>query len=167
MQERVSQAQTMAGEMQGDMDKKIEAVLKPWQVKRLREIDLQWRGPLALTNTALADQVGLAPEQRAKLTEAATALHDADNKARQDAMQQLMGNFAAQRAQAQASGAPMPRFTPPTPEQMQALATKVQDAHEKALKDANAKATAVLTPPQAQAWRALQGKPFRFPTNDY
>ncbi len=53
--------------VQADQDKKAEASLTPAQLKRLHELDLQWRGPLALTEEKLADKVNLTSEQRAKV----------------------------------------------------------------------------------------------------
>lgn len=67
--------------VQADQDKKAEASLTPAQLKRLHELDLQWRGPLALTEEKLADKVNLTSEQRAKFTALLKELRDARMKA--------------------------------------------------------------------------------------
>lgn len=44
-----------------------ESVLTDAQRKRLRELELQWQGPIALTDPEVAKQVGLTEEQQAKI----------------------------------------------------------------------------------------------------
>ena len=53
---------------QGDQDKKAEALLKPDQVKRLHELDLQWRGPLALNDATVGEPFQLTADQKSKLS---------------------------------------------------------------------------------------------------
>ncbi|MCS6776251.1 MAG: hypothetical protein RMJ43_07920 [Chloroherpetonaceae bacterium] len=48
---------------QSDLDKRAEAILTPAQVRRLRELDLQYRGGLALADPAIAQEMELSPEQ--------------------------------------------------------------------------------------------------------
>ena len=67
--------------VQADQNKKSEAILTPAQTKRLRELDLQWRGPLALSDEKLADKVTLTPDQRAKFTAMLKELRDTRMKA--------------------------------------------------------------------------------------
>ena len=51
-----------------DQDKKAEALLTPAQLKRLHELDLQWRGPLALADAKTNEKLNLTPEQQTKFT---------------------------------------------------------------------------------------------------
>ena len=67
--------------VQADQNKKSEAILTPAQTKRLRELDLQWRGPLALSDEKLADKVSLTPDQRVKFTAMLKELRDTRMKA--------------------------------------------------------------------------------------
>lgn len=43
------------------------SILNEAQRKRLRELELQWQGPMALTNPEIAQQLGLTQEQQAKI----------------------------------------------------------------------------------------------------
>jgi hypothetical protein len=51
----------------GEQDDTLKSVLKPEQLQRLHEIWLQWRGPLALSDFRIAEEVRLTPETRDKI----------------------------------------------------------------------------------------------------
>jgi serine/threonine protein kinase len=48
-------------------DKALDDVLKPDQLRRLRQLQLQQRGPRAFGDAAVADGLGLTPEQRSEV----------------------------------------------------------------------------------------------------
>jgi hypothetical protein len=68
MQQRQQQIQDAINPILADEDKALEALLNPTQVKRLHQLDLQWRTALALNAPTLADQVALTPDQRPQVT---------------------------------------------------------------------------------------------------
>ncbi|GEM_PF-6987919 len=49
--------------------REIESVLRPEQKKRLHELDLQWRGVLALADSRVADEINLSAENRKKIAD--------------------------------------------------------------------------------------------------
>ncbi len=69
----------------GELNKQAEAILKPDQVQRLRELDLQWRGPLALNDPKVAEAMALEPEQKEKLAALLQEFRQAQQKAMQTA----------------------------------------------------------------------------------
>jgi hypothetical protein len=184
--DRNAQRQQMRDKMQAafqtfqsDLDKKIAAILTPAQMKRLHELDLRWRGPLALSETLLADYLQLNTDQRTGIK----AALDSYRTAQRDAIRaQFAGMPRNQRPgrQGNNAGAPNPGGnaagqqpnpggnapgqpqTPLTPQEMQARADKAKQETAKARKEAEAKALAVLNPNQLQGWRTLIGRPFTF-----
>lgn len=52
-----------------DERREVESVLRPEQKKRLHELDLQWRGILALADSRVADEINLSAENRKKIAE--------------------------------------------------------------------------------------------------
>ncbi len=157
-----------------DMDKKVEAILTPDQAKRLHELDLQWRGPLAMADPKVADAVQLTPEQHNKIMAVVLEFRQTQNKARQDAFESIFrinrpvqsnpGNNPAPPV-----SAPPPPPPPVNPAQMQQRARDLQDRIravslevEKARKAQGEKVLALLTPEQQAQWQAMQGKPFIF-----
>ena len=77
--------------LQADQDKKSEAALTPAQTKRLKELDLQWRGPLALSDEKLGEKVALTPDQRTQFKAMLKELRDARVKAQTSAF--MPGGF--------------------------------------------------------------------------
>jgi len=146
----------------GELDQRTEAVLTPAQDKRLHELDLQWRGPLALLDPKVSESMGLTPEQNSKLNALLQNLREAQGQARQAAFQ---GFRPPNNGAAQGNARPQP----PTPAEMQARMREAQERLRlaeadvaKTRKTLDAKALAVLTPDQQARWQALQGRPFVF-----
>jgi hypothetical protein len=186
-EERRAQIQKMQGDRQdafsayqSDLDKRVEAILRPSQVKRLHELDLQWRGPLAMVDPSLSDKVGLDPEQHAKVNQLYQEYRNAQGKAFQNAFagigrgrrpNQAQGNGDPQNNQNQdaAQNAPQDNGPPPAPpsrEEIQRRLQNVQVEMEKTRASIGQKVLALLGPEQMQNWRTLQGRPFTFNTND-
>src|SRR5262249_22694204 len=59
MQERAKQIQEQMKGMSDDREKRLAAILTPKQMARLKELDLQWRGPLAMGVKPVAEQAKL------------------------------------------------------------------------------------------------------------
>jgi Spy/CpxP family protein refolding chaperone len=72
-----------------NMEKKVEKILSPKQMKRLLELDLQWRGPLAMSDKEVADKVDLSPEQRAEVEKLLQEYRQAQMTAMQPVLQGL------------------------------------------------------------------------------
>ncbi len=177
--------------VQGEQDKKAEAVLTPAQAKRLRELDLQWRGPLALTDSALTAKLPLTADQQAKFTAMLREYRNQQQAARagmfgmgprnapggartgtgRNNAKPSSQDAAPKGADAAADAAPpMPptpggRFVMPNPEQMQAQIEEQDKQITTLRKGMDAKALALLTPEQQQQWKAMQGRPFTFRAN--
>lgn len=150
-EQRMAQQRSYMESYPDEMAKRAEGVLKSAQVKRLRELDLQWRGPLALADPKVADALKLNAEQRDKVT---TALHDYQAAA-VTIRRQMMPSLGQP---GKAGGAP----APPSVEEMRARRVKAQKDMDQARQEAGEKALAVLTPEQQKRWQEMLGKPFAF-----
>jgi hypothetical protein len=185
MQKMQSDRQDAFSAYQSDLDKRVEALLRPSQVKRLHELDLQWRGPLAMVDPSLADKVGLDPDQRAKVNQLYQEYRNAQGKAFQNAFtgigrgrrqNQAQGNGDPQNNDPQnnqnadsAQNAPPDNGPPPSPPSMEEIQRRLQNVQvemEKTRVAIGQKVLALLAPEQMQNWRTLQGRPFTFNTND-
>jgi len=179
---------------QADQDKKAEAVLKPDQIKRLHELDLQWRGPLALTDATVNEPFQLTADQKAKLAAMLKEFRTTQQTARGAFMGMgggrpgLTGAAPGAPAQGGASPTPPAKGTPDTPapatgdgqsppalnlnnfrmpsaEEMNTMLYENNKKMVKLRKVVDEKALALLTPEQQQKWKAVQGKPFAFRAN--
>lgn len=63
MRQRGEQLMTEFQTYQSELDKRAEAILTPAQIKRLYELDLQYRGGLALSEPKLGQEMELNPDQ--------------------------------------------------------------------------------------------------------
>lgn len=171
MQEMRDQRQSAMQTLVGAQEAKAAAILTPAQSKRLRELDLQWRGPLALSDPKVAEKVSLTSDQSVKVKEQVGAYR----KARQEAMR---GQFAGMGGRGQRGAAGQPgsaaqagqpgqaAIPPPSldPQVMQARMAETQKTLDKLRKTAGARTLTLLTPAQQQTWKTLQGQPFTFRT---
>ena len=157
--------------LQGPLDPDTEALLRPEQVQRLKELDLQWRGPLALANPQMADVVELSDAQRARVA-ASFQAYQTTLERYGEALRAVSPLYVPpsppppkkpirNRANAQAR-----RFTapPPTLEERYAKLKSAQKEMEKARKESSEKVLALLTPDQKRRWQAMIGTPFTFRT---
>jgi hypothetical protein len=168
VKERVRQSRELIQKLQADRDKQLEEVLSPKQTRRLKELDVQWRGPLSLSVEAVAEAVGVETEQRQKI-EALLQEY------RQEIAKQMnFGNsvrvISNARAGEPAKTVEKPnekaQAMPKTPEEWQAHWDKAYREVEKARKALGKKALDLLTPEQKQRWAELQGATFAFCQND-
>lgn len=58
---------------QGDLETQVKKIVKPDQFDRLLELDLQWRGPLALADQKVAEKLKIERAHRAEIDKAASA----------------------------------------------------------------------------------------------
>jgi hypothetical protein len=134
------------------MTEKIESVLTPAQNKRLGELDLQFRGPLALSDDQVAAKMGLSPDQQRQLSNIIAEYRNGQ----QEVMRSMMGRGGQ-------GGNPGER---PDPQAMRARFEEMQKETERLKKASADKVVAMLTAQQKQTWKTLQGKPFTFRTNN-
>lgn len=151
--ERVTKMREDMQALNSDRDKKMTAILTPTQAVRLKELDFQWRGPLAMGVKNVAEQVKLTPQQTPVVT-------DLLKKYQQEANQRLrMGSRSVQLNHKFNEGS---SDAPPTFAEMQAYmenAAKEIESKRKALGD---KALNTISSEQKTQWSALTGKPFVF-----
>ena len=180
--ERRAKMEEIRTQMQGQMRSfndqmmtKIEAVLTPAQQKRLSELDLQWRGPLAVADEKVGEKLSLSPDQQRSVGNIVTEYRTGQ----QEVMRNAMGNFrpggrgqggpGGQGAQGGApGGAPGAGGAPPqfNPEEMRARFEATQKEVEKIKKASADKVVTLLSAPQKQTWKGLQGKAFTFRTTN-
>jgi len=161
IQNRLEQFATTMQEFQGDVDKRTEAILRPNQIKRLHEIDLRWRGLLALSDPKVAATLKLVPDQSAKVSGLVKEFMDGQQKAIMAAMAPVI----APNGVGQDGGAVSPQ------ERMQQMQKKMNATlhskeMEKAKADIEAKLLATLTPAQKEQWTAQLGAKFMFRKNE-
>lgn len=178
-QQMQEQMQAQMATIQASQDKQLEAVLTSGQVARLHQLDLQWRGAMALSDPKLADKVGLEPDQRTQITQILQSFRTAQGQAMRSVFQGAFGrrtlppnnvqggaNATPNTPNAQGNPGGPPAFDPA------AVQERIQEAQkqvDKTRKEDDGKVQALLTPAQKQQWLTMQGKPFYFDpkvTND-
>jgi hypothetical protein len=150
-----------------ERNKKVESVLRPEQLRRLNELDVQWRGPLALVDPKLAEKVELDDEQRQKVQALYQEYRATQSKIMGEAMKEFTetqeNNDSAEGnvRRSVAVRIRIPDEKDMTPKQ-RALIEKRDKDIEEARKALGEKALALLSADQKQALYALQGKKFTF-----
>jgi hypothetical protein len=130
------------------------------QGERLRQLDLQFRGPMALSEKKLADALKLTPEQNTKVTKALNEYVQVQG----EAMMKAFSGLAAGGFNPGAGGRPGGG----DPQQMQKdLQKKMTEAMQsddlkKARKASEKTVLDALTPEQKETWNSWLGKPFTF-----
>jgi Spy/CpxP family protein refolding chaperone len=109
-EERDKKLAEMQGQLRArseELNKKVEGILLPHQLDRLKQIQLQLRGAQALGDPNIIKALGITDEQKEKLNEIRDqveqksrgmrdkfqGLRDLDENARQEKMQELRGEF--------------------------------------------------------------------------
>ncbi|HLK61487.1 MAG TPA: Spy/CpxP family protein refolding chaperone, partial [Chthonomonadaceae bacterium] len=162
-QEIQAKTQEITQKFNEGLDKRIEKILNGKatggvaQMDRLHQLDLQWRGPLALMDKTVATPLAVTPDQDAKIQ----AIFQDYQKANMDAMQKVMADLQNQNANGDA---------PPNPQtfrqEMQKRMAAIRPEMDKIKKEHGDKVVALLTPEQQQKWKDMQGRKFTFRTND-
>ncbi len=134
------QMQKEAPKLAEDLRKKVGAILKPDQVKRWRQIELQQEGPQALLRPEVAEAVGLTADQKTKLEQIS---HDAQEKAGA-LFRELRGGDRQTRDERMS--------------QLREKARKIREEGEK-------QAMALLKPEQKKKLVEMMGEPFHLERN--
>lgn len=123
---------------------------------RLKELDLQYRGPMSLGVNEVADQAAIGKELTGKVA-------DVLKEYRQEVNKNLsFGARTVSLRQGANSGASAPAPPPPNSEEMRAKMVKAEKEIRKARVTLSAKALTLLPAQQRTQWQKISGKPFEF-----
>jgi hypothetical protein len=139
------------------LDTKEEALLKPNQVKRLHELDLQWRGLLALSDPTVAKDLDVTADEKAVVAEALKTYLSVQLNTLEPLMAQ-----AVQFGQQAASSNSAPRGFDQQEMKRSVSAAMDSDVMTKARTSAESKVKASLTADQLAHWKTMIGKKFYF-----
>jgi Spy/CpxP family protein refolding chaperone len=134
-EERRAKMQEMRKEMEetaAKTQKKVEGILLPHQLKRIKEIQVQMQGLRALANPEVAKELGLTEEQQAKIK----AANEEAMKAMQEMFQGGMRNLSQEER------------------------TAAREKMDKAQKDTETKLMEVLTAEQKEKLEKMKGEKF-------
>ncbi len=157
IQDRMDQFATTVQTFQGDLDKRTEAILRPKQITRLHELDLRWRGILALSDPKVAASLKLTTDQTGKVNLGVKDFMDTQQKVMMTAMVPAI----SPNGNGQDGGTLTPQ------ERMAQMQKKIYDAmHSKEINKAKAETEAklleLLTPAQNEQWTTMRGAKFTF-----
>jgi Spy/CpxP family protein refolding chaperone len=137
-QKRMEEMRAKAEEATKAAEEKMNKILKPEQLARLKQLNLQRQGAMALSRPDVAKDLGLTQEQQDKLRD-------------------------IQASTRQAGGGGGRNFQDLSDEERQKLFTEMRERQEKAQADM----LAVLTPDQKTKFAELKGKDFTFPQGGF
>jgi hypothetical protein len=144
------QIEQQRNQIQGGMEKGLKDLLRPEQVARLYQLDLQWRGVLSIADVKVAEEIEASQQTRAAITGLVT---EYQNRVR-ESRQQMMQAFREQRQAA--------TNNPNQGGIRQDPMIAVERADAAARKEAEEKALKALSPEERAGWTKVQGKPFTF-----
>ncbi len=144
-EERRKRFEDMREEMQEraeKLQKQITEILKPEQVKRLRQIELQQQGPAALMRPVVAETVGLTDEQKEKLQQIAS-----------DTREKMRGIFEEMRGGDR--------------ERRGERGGEVREKMQQIRQEGEKEAMAILKPEQKQKLGEMMGEPFELDRSQF
>lgn len=150
MQETQAQVQAAYQAWQGELNDRIKAILRPEQMTRLHQLDLQRRGPLALGDVKVQDELKVAPERRAAIQKAVSDYQQADRQLMQEAYQPVFQSGPLPQGQRPR----LPDFTSPL--------SPWKQKRDKIKREGEAAALAALSDEERAAWKDALGAPFAF-----
>jgi Spy/CpxP family protein refolding chaperone len=163
-EERESKIMEFADQMRGTAEAAMkesgedhEKVLTAKQKKRLGELDLQYRGPMAILAPEVSEKLQLTDEQKPELEK----IQAEYRKKQQEQMTSMMGRFGG-------GGAPGGRGQGGPPD-MSALQERMAEAQKEADKiraELGKQVLALLTDEQKLTWQKMQGRKFVFRAGD-
>lgn len=154
-------AKTLHELMQGsatERDKKLAAILTEKQIRRLKELDLQYRGPLAMGVKPVADKTKLTDHE-------APVVADLLKEYRNTVRKALGMDQTVTRSQSPDGSSSVninTNYTASSPEEMKARLEKAHDEIEKSRKLLGDKALNGVTEAQRAEWKNLTGTKFQF-----
>ncbi len=181
MEETQKKMQSSMNHMLDDLDAKLEKILRPKQIARLHELDLQFRGPLALLDPKVSDPFMLSSEERTKLDQLGGEYQGAQLRVMSNAMRGSQFPIAPPSSTTPPVIPPDPNAPagpslpggptnrqPAPPFDPQAMQARLADARveaEKTRKEIGKKALTLISPAHVKLWYQMTGKPFIFRPN--
>lgn len=138
-------------------DDGIRKVLRPEQWERLQQLCLQWRGPLALADPAVAERTGIKPETRSEIAKVAGEY--------EGVKRQVFESLSHTRQQASPEGSPQTVAIRIDTAELERPLSPLRKKLEQAKSDAERRILRLLTAEERSRWDALCGKPFSFRTD--
>jgi hypothetical protein len=135
-------------------DDQIKAILTPEQWNRLLELDLQWRGPLAMADSRVAERLQLGSETRAVIAEAAREYAGVKSE--------VLSSLASKREDVSPDGTRRAIAMRLDTSELDKPFSPARKKLEKAKQAAERKVLDSLTPEELERWKAACGKPFTF-----
>jgi len=135
--------------------KTLTSILRPEQLARLKELDYQFRGPLAMGVRDVAAQTTLDADMTTKVSALLREYRATVNK-------NLPANPMLAMLKTRGGAPAAPPAPEPNSEEMRGRLVKADRAIRKARFELGAKALAGLPDAQRAAWAKLTGKPFEF-----
>ncbi len=160
--DRKEKMQTFQNEMRGtvetvvnDSNKDLEKVLTKKQMTRLKQLDLQWRGTLAVADPTVAEPLKITAEQKQEVEKISSEY-------REKQQTQMSGAFGGFGGPGGAGG----QAPPPDLSAIQDRMAQMQKEGNKLREDYGKKVLALLTDTQKSEWEKMQGVKFKFRAND-
>jgi hypothetical protein len=154
-------AKTLHDTIQGsadERDKKLAAILTPKQIKRLKELDLQYRGPLAMGVKRVADKAQLTEKQ-------APAVADLLKEYRESVRKALgIEQNETRSTGPDGSSVSVSSSISASSDELKARLEKAHDDIEQARRALGEKALKSVTDTQRSEWKNLTGSKFQFQT---
>jgi len=159
--DRTEKIQSFTADMRGTVevavkgaDKDIDKILTKKQRTRLKQLDLQWRGTLAISEPMLSETLKITPEQKPEIEKIVA-------KFRENQQKQAGGMFGGFGGGQEGRGQGAPNSAT-----RQERMAEVKKSNDKLREEQGKKVLALLTAEQKAMWQKMQGVKFRFRPND-
>jgi hypothetical protein len=136
----------------GDQDARIKAILTSEQWDRLQQISLQWRGPLAMAEPGVAQQMQLSAEHRSEVARIAAEYAAVKSE--------VMASLAQKQEDASMDGSRRMVAIRLDTSELEKRFSPARQKLEKAKQDAERRIMEVLDRDERARWRAACGDPF-------
>lgn len=153
IQQQIQQSQT---ELQNKISQGLADILRPEQIARLHQLDLQWRGALSMADPEVAKEAGVSQEHRTAVNALVTEYHARMRDARQQMFEAMRAERQAAASNANGTGTSGIRQDP-----LIALERKDTAARD----ELNEKALKAISAEEKDGWRSASGRPFVFRTD--
>ncbi len=148
MQNMRSEMMTQMQQFQGEINEELKQLLREDQMKRLHQLDLQWRGPMAMTDPKVAEEIKLSQKSRTEINRISSEYQRNVGEIFRSAFEQWQQQGGPR------GGAPMPDF--------QSRLSPLRQKMDSLKKDSEQQVLDLLTPEERSRWNAAIGEPFRF-----
>jgi hypothetical protein len=148
MQNMRNEMMTQMQQFQGEINEQLKQLLRENQLERLHQLDLQWRGPMAMADPKVAEEIKLSQKSRAEINKIFSEYQRSVGEVFRGAFEQWQQQGGPR------GGAPMPDFQ----SRLSPLRQKVDELK----KSSEQQVLELLTPEERSRWNAALGEPFRF-----